>query len=127
MNATSGIAACCAPTARGQAATAPPSAAMNSRRRRQMLICPSRRPWGRYRGRLARPKGAVPTPGAPWRPARTWGPGGQGVDTAVWDTFSYTALRNPHSMRVFSFYAALLEGNGRRGRGCQDDVGLQAD
>jgi hypothetical protein len=28
------------------------------------VICPSRRPWGLYRGNIARPKAAVPGPGA---------------------------------------------------------------
>ena len=62
---------------------------MNSRRRRQMLICPSRRPWGRYRGNIARPKPAVPGPGA--RPE----PGAAGKGD--WDVLSGPKL--PASVR----------------------------
>jgi hypothetical protein len=51
---------------------------MNSRRRRQMLICPSRRPWGRYRGNIARRslRSQDPEPAPdPAQRARATGPG----------------------------------------------------
>src|SRR5262249_23518750 len=44
--------------------------AARSRRRRQLLICPSRRPWGRYRGNIARPNDVVPGPRACPGPGR---------------------------------------------------------
>jgi hypothetical protein len=73
-----GIGRCCARAAIGPTA-APPSPAMNSRRRMQKVICPSRRPWGRYRGRIARPEAVVPGAGACPGP----GPAGKGHGRAV--------------------------------------------